>query len=215
MNGRAQQGFTLMEVLLATTLLAMGLAVAFATLRSATAVTGRGEAVARESERMRMTDGFLRRRLSGALPVSMDTDPLQQTPVRFLGEPGRMRFVADLPAYLGRGGPHLHDLSVDAEGDAVALRISFAMVQGGRVVEETPPRPQETLVDGLRSVRFRYRGLDAQGALGEWQEAWETAAFLPLQVSVEIEGADGQAWPPLIVGLPQSGGGHGVAGGGH
>ena len=32
--------------------------------------------------------------------------------VRFIGDPDRVRFVADLPNYLGRGGPHLHDVAV-------------------------------------------------------------------------------------------------------
>ena len=45
MSGCARQrGFTLLEVLLATTLLAAGLALAFATLRTAAATTERGSA---------------------------------------------------------------------------------------------------------------------------------------------------------------------------
>src|SRR5690606_9569616 len=40
--GNSQRGFTLIEVLLATALLALGLALAFATLRAATATVERG-----------------------------------------------------------------------------------------------------------------------------------------------------------------------------
>ena len=47
---RQARGFTLIEVLLATMLLATGLALAFATLRAATATAQRGEAIAERSE---------------------------------------------------------------------------------------------------------------------------------------------------------------------
>lgn len=202
-----------MEVLLATTLLAMGLAVAFASVRSVTVVTARSEALARENERMRISSGFLRRRLSGALPVAMDVDPVRQMPMRFMGMPERMRFVADLPPYLGQGGPHMHELSVARKNDVLTLQVAFALVQGGRILEQAPVRSPETLVSGLRSVRFAYRGLDAQGKVGQWRDTWEATEALPLQVLVEMERTDGQGWPPLVVNLAHSDGGRGLAGG--
>ena len=47
---RRAAGFTLVEVMLATVLLAGGLALAFASVRSAMAVSQRGEQIAAESE---------------------------------------------------------------------------------------------------------------------------------------------------------------------
>ena len=46
--------------------------------------------------------------------IAFATDPQTRQQIRFLGEPQRMRFVSDLPDYLGRGGPYLHDLGVAA-----------------------------------------------------------------------------------------------------
>lgn len=129
MTVRRACGFTLLEVLLATALLAAGLALAFATLRSATAVAGRGEAVAREHERIRAVQGYLRTRLTAALPVALAVDGATGMSLRFIGEPQRMRFVAEMPAYLDRGGPRLHDLTVASTGAALELRIGFALVQ--------------------------------------------------------------------------------------
>ncbi len=67
-------GFTLMEVLLATVLLASGLTLAFVTLHSASIVSRRSEALASRNERMRAVELFLRRRLMGALPLMMGED---------------------------------------------------------------------------------------------------------------------------------------------
>ncbi|HVI58892.1 MAG TPA: prepilin-type N-terminal cleavage/methylation domain-containing protein [Luteimonas sp.] len=201
----AQRGFTLLEILLATALLAAGLALAFATLRAATATAQRGEALSQRSERVRAVEGFLRRRIASALPVGFATKPDTGEQIRFIGEPERMRFVADLPDYLGRGGPHLHDVQLLGDGDRARLAVSFTMVAGAQPQPERRPRPPETLAREIAQVRFRYRGLDADHQLGEWQDAWEAQAQLPLQVSIEILDADGTRWPTLVVALPQAG----------
>ena len=196
------RGFTMIEVLLATLLLAAGLALAFATLRSATALVQRGEALAQRNERIRSAETFLRRRIASAQLIAFATDPQTQQQIRFLGEPQRMRFVSDLPDYLGRGGPYLHDLGVADD----RLLVSFTLVQGGQAIEETKPRPPEPLANGLRSVRFRYRGIDPEGGLGDWQDRWIAAELLPVQVAVSIESADGTRWPDMVVTIAQGNG---------
>lgn len=213
-GGRAAgtAGFTLIEVLLATVLLAAGLALAFATLRASTATVERGEALAARSDRMRAVETFLRRRLASAQPMGFAIDADTGDVLRFVGEPDRMRFVADLPNYLGRGGPHLHDLAVLDDGDGLRLAVSFAMVLAGETVEEAEPRPPEPLVPDLRAARFRYRGLDAENRLGEWSDRWEAVDALPLQVSIELDSAGAGVWPPLVVALPRSTGGAGSGG---
>jgi general secretion pathway protein J len=198
-------GFTLLEILVATTLLAAALALAFATLRATSATVDRGERLAQRSERMRAVEGFLRRRVASSLPLSFDLNEQTGIPVRFLGEPERMRFVADLPNYLGRGGPHLHDIRVvDSPRGGLRLEVGFSVVMTNEVIEEPQPRPPELLADGLREVRFRYRTLTAQNRVGEWQDRWDQGDRMPLQVSIEIVDARGDAWPPLVVALPQA-----------
>src|SRR5690606_15747600 len=187
---------------------AAGLALAFATVRAATATAQRGEQLSQHSERMRAVEGFLRRRIVSALPIGFETLPDTGEQLRFTGEATRMRFVADLPDYLGRGGPHLHDVQVLGNGDGLRLAVSFTMVAAGQTLPVAGgPRPPDTLADDLSEVRFRYRGLDEQNQLGEWQDEWEAPATLPLQVSIDIVDADGRQWPPLVVALPQAGAG--------
>ncbi len=203
---RRQSGFTLMEVLLATVLLAGGLTLAFATLRSASAVSQRGESIARHSERVRAVEALLRTRLSSALPAAMGVDPNTQQPILFVGEPQRMRFVADVPDYLGRGGPYLHELSVLGSGQQRSLQIGLTMVQSGVEVAESTPVPPEPLATGLEQVSFQYRGIDPErGQLGDWQPQWAWHDRLPLLVRIDI-GQGRSQWPPLVVALPQAGG---------
>jgi general secretion pathway protein J len=201
---RNVRGFTLIEVLLATVLLAAGLALAFATLRSATAMVQRGETIAQRNERIRAVESFLRRRISSAQTIAFAVDPDSQRQYRFVGEPQRMRFVADLPDYLGRGGPYLHDLVASDEGGQ--LLVSFSMVQSGQAIRDAQPRPPEILADKLAVARFRYRGLDQEGKLGQWQDQWTAAEWLPLQVAIEVESDGGEVWPEMVVSLAQGSG---------
>lgn len=206
------RGFTLVEVLIATVLLAAGLTLAFATLGGASKAAQRGEAIASHSERIRAVENFLRRRLEAVRPVPFNFDQTQGTAQRFLGERDRIRFVADLPDYLGRGGPYLHDFTIEGDGDEARILLDLRMVLGGQAIEENPPRAPEVLVEGLRSARFRYRTFDAEGRLGEWQERWENGEQLPLMVEVTLVDASGYEWPPLVVSPPLAAGMVGVAG---
>ncbi len=202
-QGRARhaRGFTLIEVMLATVLLAAGLALAFATLSAATRTATRGEAMAERNERERAVENFLRKRLTAIRPVPFAVDTSSGLPQRFIGEAGRMRFVADLPDYLGRGGPYLHDLEI---GDDGRIRLALSMVLAGQIVEEREPRPPELLVEGLESARFRYRTLNQDGSLGDWEERWETTDQLPMLIEVTMTDRDGRVWPPVVVALPLS-----------
>jgi general secretion pathway protein J len=194
-------GFTLLEILLATALLAAAMALAFSTLRAAGATVQRGEALAERNERIRAVSEFLRRRIGGTQGLVFQTDPSTNVAWRFEGAPDRMRFVADLPDYLGRGGPHLHVLQVARADTGLALQVDFRMVQAGNTVEGSATRPPEPLADGLRNVTFDYRMPPIGDAPGAWVARWQQAGALPRQVRVRISDAHGP-WPELVVALP-------------
>lgn len=198
---RLAAGFTLIEVLLATMLLASGLALAFATVRAAGATAERGEAMAARNERIRAVSEFLRRRIGAAQGIVFELDRATAASQRFAGDAQRMRFVADLPDYLGRGGPHLHELSVGRGGGGNALQVDFRMVLAGDTIDAPDARPPEPLADGLRSVAFAYRTLGKGGEPGPWLHEWEHPESLPMQVRVRIVDARG-AWPDMVVAVP-------------
>ena len=143
------------------------------------------------------------RRLAAAHPFAFEVDERTGDALRFVGEPDRMRFVSDLPPYLGYGGPALHDVTVVTDREGVRLEVSFATVLAGRTWREDPPRPAEPLAADLRSVRLSYRGIDRDGALTGWLTEWPDPSQLPLQVRIEVEGEREGPWPTLVVALVQ------------
>ena len=203
---RRAAGFTLVEVMLATVLLAGGLALAFASVRAAMAVSQRGEQIAADSERMRAVQALLRRQLGGAMRSPIEVPDPTREPVYFQGDGEGMQFVADLPGYLGRGGPYLHTLQVDGAPGQRRLLLDMVLLQEGERLPETPPRPPEVLADGLKDVTLRYRGVDpANGQMSDWLPRWDDTRRLPLLVEVQIVPQRGAPWPPLVV-APRSGG---------
>lgn len=201
--GHGAAGFTLIEVLLATMLLAAGLALGFATLRAAAATAQRGEAIAARNERIRAVSEFLRRRIGGAQGIVFALDRSTGVSRRFEGDAQSMRFVADLPDYLGRGGPHLHQLALAGQDGEQALRVEFNMVLAGQTIADPDARPPEPLASGLRSVRFDYRTSQQGDEIPEWEPRWAHPEALPALVRVRVVDAQG-AWPDLVVPVPLS-----------
>jgi len=207
MNSTAR-GFTLLEVLLATTVLAAALALALATLRAAGASVERAEALSAREERVRAVQGFLRRRLGSALAVSFGEDAASGRTLRFVGEPERIAFVAEVPPYLGRAGPGLHELALHRAADGrIWLGIGIATVLAGQVIADLPARAADVLVEDVRAFGVRFRSRDLPGQPGQWSTQWEHVDTLPLQVEITITTASAGVWPPLLVTLPQGGAG--------
>lgn len=203
-------GFTLVEVLLATVLLAAGLTLAFATITGATTTARHGEELAQTNEHERAVENFLRRRIAGARAVPFATDPSSSLPMRFEGDATHMRFVSDLPDYIGRGGPSMHELKVERMGarDELRLTLALAVVQPG--VDAKPERDPEILAEHLKKVSFRYRALGQDRKLADWRDDWTAVEQMPLLVEVAITGADGRAWPLLVIAPRLAGGYSGV-----
>ena len=192
-----------MEVLLATSLLAAALALGFGILRAAGATVARGEAMSERNERIRAVSQFLRQRIGGAQAIAFGLDAGSGQALRFAGDAHSMRFVAEQPAYLGRGGPQLHVLQARDAGQW-RLEVGFQLLRGS--VALPAARPPEPLAEALADVEFAYRGLAADGRPGPWEPTWATPQALPVQVRVRIRDARGP-WPDMVVALPLAGAG--------
>lgn len=200
---RIARGFSLIELLLATSLLAAGLAIAYATLRTAAGTASSAEAMIERTDRVRAVQSFLRRQFTGTLPLVLSRDERSGEVRVFEGEPDRVRFVAAMPGYLSRGGPYVQTLALVPDAGGYRLEFDHAMLLGEQVVEEAEPRPPSVLLENIVEARFAYRGLDERGELAEWVERWETPAQLPLMIRLDLRLADERMrWVPLEAALP-------------
>jgi len=199
-----QRGFTLIEVLLAFVLLALLMAGAWGGIRTATLSVERGEALIERTNKMRVAQEFMRRDLSQALSLVLTQDPATGQASVFEGSAEELTFIAQMPGYLGRGGPYVQRLAFERhEGD---LRLVFRhALHNGYDPEDQPlaqpDREPVVLLEKIASGSFEYRALDDQGKLGEWTEDWEKKGAMPLLVRLQIEFTPEahMTWPDLVV----------------
>ena len=202
---RASAGFTLLEVLLATGLLALALTLAFGAIRAAVGSVRSGEALIDRTDEVRITQEFLRRQFSHAMPLAFEQMEDNGERKLFEADAEAVRFVAPMPGYLSRGGPHVQWLQVERGRDGYALLFDHAQLNGYDPDQPKPDdaRPPVVLMEGLADARFEFRALDDNGDLGDWSDAWDDPQLMPLMVrlSVEFEDGDARQWPTFEVPL--------------
>lgn len=196
------QGFTLLEVLLALTLLGLLLALLASALLGANRAALKGERYSQRLDELRAAQNFLETAISGSLPLdigpgAVDADSDAQRRVVFDGAAQRMSFVAGLNSALG-GGIRLHTFEQMRVEGVKALQVSFARL--GAAGSEPWGQPQILFRD-LSTLRFAYRGRDPRGQRTEWLDNWPWPTRLPQAVRIEMTSAGPVQWPAQIVAL--------------
>ena len=201
------RGFTLMEVIVAISLLAFGLALTFATLRGATKATERAEIVAQRDERLRAVQTFLRTQLNAALPIAFVFDSETGEASFLRASSNKLEFVAIMPGYLSRGGPYLQTLEFARGSSGLQLVFQHQLLtsEGALDAEREPV----VLLDGIAEGGFEIRKLDEQSRPGAWESAWDVSAQLPPLVRLKIRFNDNSRHWPEFVAATRLGGGQG------
>jgi general secretion pathway protein J len=172
-SGRLRRlgGFTLVELLLALTLMSMLLALAYGGLRAATRAADRGQTILEDSSRIRMAHQFVRKQLNQMMPLVFAENEDQTERTVFLGSADRIRFVAPMPGYLGFGGPQVQELAIVQGDDSLELVLSHALLQGfeEELLFERLPIP---LLEGIEHAEFSFLGRDETGELTGWTTSW-------------------------------------------
>ena len=199
-------GFTLIEIILATVLLALGLTIAFASLHSANASVQRAELAASRNEHLRAVQGLLYRTLRAAQPLVLARDAQSQQVSYFDGARDKVRFVAPMPGYLSRGGPYVLTLKLvpSLAGDgSQRLQFGYAMLVDEKPFADDDKLAPEDLLDGIADAHFEYRALGADAKIGPWETRWNRSAELPLQIRLQLRFVDpSRAWPAFATALP-------------
>lgn len=202
---RSQRGFTLVEVVIALTIVATLLVIVFAALRVGVTAWQRGDERALALEQSRSITQIITRALGAAYPYQTSASGRERARLLFEGEPERVAFVTAAPPV-----PSGEAIAFTA----VTLSQAAAGAPGLAVMQKVLPNERPfhpalapALVDGVvTSARFRF----LRGSSGDWTERWDAAREKVLPVAVEVTLTILQAGravqqPPLVVSLPVTG----------
>ena len=192
-----QDGFTLVELLVAITILAMVLGAVTGSVRASTRLAGGVMTRAHSVDRQVQIRSFLRRHLSQASVMTVMEDDGREY-VAFSGSPRRISFVAPLPEAAAVSGLHQLTLQVeDHEGgqQLVLLHVPFLPQVRGRGWNEEGGR--EVLLDDMQAIEFSY--LVDDPAFSYWSNDWHDPESIPALVRIQFESQDREQWPQIVV----------------
>ena len=199
---REQRGFTLVEVVIALTIMATLLVVLFASLRVGLAAWQRGDERSQALERARSVNQVVTQTLAGTYPYQAAASGREPARLLFEGEPERVAFATTVPPL-----PSVDPVAFTA----VTLTVTTDAGGGLAVTQKVLPNDKAfdkdlrpLFVDGaVTRIRFRY----LKEAKGEWTDHWDAALEKALPVSIEVtltivQGGHAVEQPPLIVSMP-------------
>lgn len=193
MRGRSggSRGFTLVEVVIALSLISLillGLLSALRTFgRTSDALADRADRI----EEVVAVSGFLRATTARLVPGQLAGAPREGPVVE--GRAAELTWLGVLPARFGGGGVHLFHLALESVGSDQALVLRFLPyargLEGARVSEAEP----RLRLDRVSSLSFAFEARDTG-----WRSDWTGRVDIPEKISIQIVAA-GDRWPDIVV----------------
>jgi general secretion pathway protein J len=195
--GRDGRGFTLIEVILAVSIVAVVVVLATAGLRVGVRAWETGQRRADLQQESRALVELISESLAGTYPYQGRPGLSPERVVLFQGEPDEVRFVTNAPPLtLEAPVAPFHAVVLGRKGDD-ALKLSERLVPND---EPFAPGAERVLSRSVTRFSLAYR--DENGA---WQEKWDgrEAGGLPTAVRFQlVVGSVARTAPEVIVALP-------------
>lgn len=197
-----QQGFTLLELLIALTLLGLILVVLFGGLRLGVRSWDASQQQVDTLNSVRSLESFLRREMSVAQPYRWKTGPSQK--LAFLGERDKLSFVAPLPSRLGGGGLYLISIALEQQGKAKRMVLRYLplnsqMQDFSSLAQSTPMVLADSELSQLEDIWLSYFGQENESVAPRWMDRWESDKALPELIRIQVRHPNGGVWPDFVV----------------
>jgi general secretion pathway protein J len=197
MNRQRNRGFTLVELLAGIAIFALISGSLYGALgisvKAFDSVSKRTDA----EQTLRVVSGFLQRSLEQGYPLALVNR--NGWKLLFEGDAKSLRYVANLPGFLGYGGLYEMVFSSPYKDGHLSLvlerRPLFIDKARGELRGELE---KQVLMEKLKAIKIRYYGRGAEDENPLWKEQWREAKSLPTLVEIQITTAEGDLWPMIM-----------------
>jgi general secretion pathway protein J len=198
-----QRGFTLLELLIALTLLGLILVLLFGGLRLGVRSWDSVQKQVDTLNSVRSVENFLRREMERIYPYRWKTGPALQR-FAFVGERHKLQFVAPLPSRIGAGG--LYAIALELEQTGSGRRLTWKHVPVDPSMQDfatlEPVKEMQLVGTELNSVDdiwLTYFGRETETAAPRWVDRWDSVVTMPMLIRIQVRFADGSEWPDFVV----------------
>lgn len=206
-----QSGFTLLELLVAFTILSLLLLVIAGALRLGTASWEKGEDMAQRYQRGRAALHLLSQQLKSVYPYKVKSKQAEPDYFAFQGTTDSLQFVSSFSLRSKRPeGLVLVSYKIEDGASGKVLKVHERRVLNKDFMED-PPKDEDfmALLEGLSGIRFEYfKDGEEEESPGEWVEVWDgkEETELPRQIKVSLQWKekkdDTEVVLPALVSLP-------------
>ena len=188
MRRHSEQGFTLLELLVAMSLAALLSLVLFGGLHFGRRVWEASELATANQNQVRRFVTDLGQTLQRAYPEMIATDATHRS-VAFTGEPDKLSWLSESDP----GHAQMTQMSVRREGETI--------LESARGEFSTSPQVRTSArLTHVADIAFAYFGPPKDGDDPAWLSRWENRSTLPQLIRIRIRFTDPRLkWPELIV----------------
>jgi general secretion pathway protein J len=194
---RVERGFTLVELLVAMTVLGLISLALFGSLHFGATAWQRSDGQGSSVEQIELAETVLRRALTSAYPYLSASDPTDPH-ILFHGTDSQISFLAPAPEALGGAGFARFTIAAVPGENGVRLTIEAALELAAAGTAAQPP---SVLIKGLDRVNFAYYGTDEPGVPPAWHDGWNDRFSLPglVRISAAFPAGDVRHWSDLVI----------------
>lgn len=217
------RGFTLVELLIALTLISLITLLLFSGLRLGTHAWEGVETIAERTAEPRIAHNFLARVLTQARPARVRFEA--EEVLVFAGDAENLELAAPLSEHVGTPGLYVLRLGLEDEGRLVIERwlLHPDVLEGSGDIPEWVPFDggggisaagdleedlaagaygRTLLLDGVEELEIAYFGILEGEQDPDWNQDWLEQSRLPIAVRIHLTTTE-QTWPDMLIRLPQ------------
>jgi len=191
-------GFTLLEMLVAVSLLSLISLLVFSGLKLAGLISSRIDRQSTVVADVSAVQDLLRILITQAYPAPvLQSDALAST--SFQGRADMLELTAPLPHRLALGGLYRIRLAHDA--DRERLMLSWRLERNEPAFNVRADIREVSLLSRVQDLQISYFGQRHESSAPAWHEQWENQPALPrvVRIQLKIAGQRRSDWPALLV----------------
>lgn len=193
LHARSNTGFTLVEVLISISLLAVALTLLMGGFRFTSKAWDAGERVTEQTAELERVHRIFGNMLDRLLPLSLQ--PAGEEGYAFSGSSNRLRFAAQLPPYPVSGGIFTLEFAVTSDKDLDRLELKIAPFTPETFREGELKTDQKSLLfETTGRLSFSYF---SRAVSEEWQSDWPDLEVPPQLVRLQLRETV-QPWPEIV-----------------